>query len=237
MPAEPHRDAPATGYLDAQATIARRGAGHDRARVRGEEAGVGRPARQCRRDLPRAGPPRRPARRRHRPDLGARSGQRLPAEGLDARRSGRAGAQPTPTASSTPPSARWPSTCAPCSSSTDAACRPSTTATTSARWRRRGRRRRLRLPGLRAGLHPPAVLPRHRPVPLGGAVGRSRGHLPHRRQGEGADARRRAPAQLARHGARRASASRACRRASAGSASATATASASPSTRWWRAAS
>ena len=48
---------------------------------------------------------------------------------------------------------------------------------------------------------------------------------------------RRAPAQLARHGARRASSSRACRRASAGSASATGTASASPSTRWWRGAS
>ena len=29
-------------------------------------------------------------------------------------------------------------------------------------------------PGLRAGLYPPAVLPRHRPVPLGGALGRSR---------------------------------------------------------------
>ena len=31
-------------------------------------------------------------------------------------------------------------------------------------------------PGLRAGLHPPAVLPRRRAVPLGGAVGRSRRH-------------------------------------------------------------
>ena len=30
-----------------------------------------------------------------------------------------------------------------------------------------GVERRLRLPGLRAGLHPAAVLPRHRPVPLG----------------------------------------------------------------------
>ena len=44
-----------------------------------------------------------------------------------------------------------------------------------------GRRRRLRLPGLRAGLYPPAVLPGHRAVPLGGAVGRPRGHLPHGR--------------------------------------------------------
>ena len=47
----------------------------------------------------------------------------------------------------------------------------------------------------------PSVLPRGRAVPLGGALGRSRGHLPHRRQGEGTDAGRRAPAQLARHGA------------------------------------
>ena len=66
----------------------------------------------------------------------------------------------------------------------------------------RGVRERLRLPGLRAGLYPPAVLPRHRPVPLGGAVGRSGGHLQDRRQGEGADARQHASAQLARHGAR-----------------------------------
>ena len=100
-----------------------------------------------------------------------------------------------------------------------------------------GRRRRVRFPRLRAGLCPPAVLPRHRPVPLGRAVGRSRGHFSHRRQGEGADAERRASAPLARHGARRASSSRACRRASAGSGSATGIGWALPSTRWWRAAS
>ena len=58
----------------------------------------------------------------------------------------------------------------------------------------------LRFPRLRAGLYPPAVLPRHRPVPLGGAVGRPRGHLPHRREGEGADAGRRASAPMAGHG-------------------------------------
>jgi hypothetical protein len=34
-----------------------------------------------------------------------------------------------------------------------------------------GAGRRLRLPGLRAGLHPAAVLPRHRAVPLGGSFG------------------------------------------------------------------
>ena len=64
------------------------------------------------------------------------------------------------------------------------------------------RRRRVRLSRLRARLYPPAVLSRRRPVPLGGAVGRPRGHFQDRRQGQGADAGRQASAQLARHGAR-----------------------------------
>ena len=136
-----------------------------------------------------------------------------------------------------PRSNRWPCTCAPCSSSTGWACRPRLRQQHPPDGQGRGRRRRVRFPGLRAGLYPSAVLPRHRPVPLGGAVGRSRGHLPHRRQGEGADAGRHAPASTGSTWRERASSSRACRRASAGSASATATASASPSTRWWRAAS
>ena len=63
-----------------------------------------------------------------------------------------------------------------------------------------GRRGRVRVSRLRAGLHPSAVLPRHRPVPLGRAVRRSGGHLPHRSAREGADAARHASAQLARHG-------------------------------------
>ena len=67
---------------------------------------------------------------------------------------------------------------------------------------RRGARRRLLLPGVRAGVHPPPVLPRGRAVPLVRAVRRSGGHLPDRREGEGADPGRPAPAQLARHGAR-----------------------------------
>ncbi len=41
-------------------------------------------------------------------------------------------------------------------------------------------------PGFRAGLHPPAVLPRDRPVPMGRAFRRSGGHLPNRREGESA---------------------------------------------------
>ena len=212
-----------TGYLDAQATRPRRGAGDHRARVRARSRPVSvGAARQRRRDLPRAGAPRRPARRRHRPDLGARSGQRLSAGRLDAGRMGGAARERSEGGRDGRQAVDGACMCARCSTSGSAACRRSTTATTSARWRRRGRRRRLRLPGLRAGLYPPAVLPRHRAVPLGGAVGRSGGHLPHRRQGEGADARQRAPAQLARHGARSASSSRACRRASAGSGSATA---------------
>ena len=57
-------------------------------------------------------------------------------------------------------------------------------------------------PGLRAGLYPSAVLPRHRPVPLGGPLRRSGGHLQDRRQGEGTDAGQQASAQLAGHGPR-----------------------------------
>ena len=100
-----------------------------------------------------------------------------------------------------------------------------------------GRGQRLRLSGFRAGLYPAAVLPRRRAVPVGGAVRRPRGHLPHRREGEGADARRRASSQLARHGPPAHTLPRACPRASAGSVSATGTGSASPSTGWWPGAS
>ena len=51
-----------------------------------------------------------------------------------------------------------------------------------------GPEERLRFPRLRACLYPPLVLPRRRAVPLGRALGRSRGHLQDRRQGQGADA-------------------------------------------------
>ncbi len=63
---------------------------------------------------------------------------------------------------------------------------------------RDGGRQRFRVPGLRAGLHPALVLPRQGAVPLGGAVGRARGHREDRRPGQGADPGRQAPAQLAR---------------------------------------
>ncbi len=60
----------------------------------------------------------------------------------------------------------------------------------------------LRFPRLRPGLHPPAVLSRHRSVPLGRAVGRPAGHLQDRRQGQATDPRRCSPAPLAGHGPR-----------------------------------
>ncbi|MEY9705598.1 urocanate hydratase [Bradyrhizobium diazoefficiens] len=53
-----------------------------------------------------------------------------------------------------------------------------------------GPEERLRFPRLRPCLYPPSVLPRRRAVPLGCAVGRSRGHLQDRCQGQGADAER-----------------------------------------------
>ena len=65
-----------------------------------------------------------------------------------------------------------------------------------------GPQERLRVPGLRASLHPPAVLPRHRPVPLGGPLRQPGGHLQDRPAREGTDPGRSAPPQLARHGAR-----------------------------------
>jgi hypothetical protein len=55
--------------------------------------------------------------------------------------------------------------------------------------------------GFCPGLHPAAVLPWRRPVPLGRAVRRPRGYLSHGRRREGSDAGRCASAQLAGYGA------------------------------------
>ncbi len=85
-----------------------------------------------------------------------------------------------------------------------------------------GLKQALRFSGLRAGLYPAAVLPRRRAVPLGGAVGRSRGHLQDRCQGQGADAATMAICTTGSTWRRRASSFRGCRRGSAGSVSATA---------------
>ena len=127
-----------TGYLDIAGQEPRRSAGDHRAR----DAASARPvsvgtARQRRRGAARAGAPRRAARRRHRPDLGARSGQRLSAEGLDARAMGRAAREPIPKAVERAAKALdGRARARHARLSTAPACRPSTTATTSARWPR-----------------------------------------------------------------------------------------------------
>ena len=93
-------------------------------------------------------------------------------------------------------------------------------------------RARLRLPRLRARLHPAAVLRGQGPVPLGGAVGRPGRHRRHRPRRARRVPRRREPRALDPHGAASGSPSRGCRRGSAGSATASAAGSGCASTRW-----
>ena len=81
----------------------------------------------------------------------------------------------------------------------------------------------LRVPGLRAGVHPAAVLRGQGPVPLGRAVRRPGRHRRDRPGDPRAVPRQRAPAQVDHHGRRAGRASRACRRGSAGSGTASAT--------------
>ena len=169
---------------------------------RRRQAGLGRPARQRRRDSARAGPARRrpdcvtdqtsahdpvngylpegwswsewASAREHDPKGVERGGQ-----GVDGRaRPGHAGI------------------------SRRRRARPSTTATTSARW---PRRRASRTPSTFPGFVPAYIRPLFcrgiGPFRWVALSRRSGGHLPNRRQGEGADPRQRPPAQLARHGA------------------------------------
>ncbi len=128
-----------TGYLDVAGEDARRGARDHRALDEGDgKAGLGRPARQRRRRAcpswcgAASGPtssPTRPRRTIRSTAICRRAGRlqqweerrATRSQGRRARRRAR----------------RWPSTCARCSTSTTPASRPSTTATTSARWRSR----------------------------------------------------------------------------------------------------
>ena len=86
--------------------------------------------------LPELVQARRPARHRHRPDLGARSAQRLSAEGLDAGRMAREARQAIRRPSRRRRAPRCASMSRRWSPSGMPACRRSTTATTSARWPR-----------------------------------------------------------------------------------------------------
>ena len=101
---------------------------------------------------------------------------------------------------------------------------------------RRGAARRLRagvrLPRLRARLHPPAVLRGQGPVPLGGAVRRPRRHRRHRPGDPRAVPGERVARPLDQDGAGAGRTSRACPPASAGSATASATRPGCGSTRW-----
>ena len=159
-------------------------------------------ARQRGRNASRARAARRAPDVRHRPDLGARSGQRLPAGRLDARRVGGAARDAIRRRSR---SAAKHSMAEHVRAMLDFHARACRRVDYGNNIRQmaleEGVDGRLRLSRLRAGLHPPAVLPRHRAVPLGCAVRRSRGHLQDRRQGEGAAPGQHAPAPLARHGA------------------------------------
>ena len=82
VPAGAHPEAARYALPRRQHHQARRGARAHRAVDARPAAAVGRAARQRRGDRARAAAPRDPAGRGHRPDLGARPGQRLPARGL-----------------------------------------------------------------------------------------------------------------------------------------------------------
>jgi len=96
-------------------------------------------------------------------------------------------------------------------------------------------RRCVRVSGLRPGVHPAAVLPRHRAVPLGRAVWATPTTSRRRTRKSKSSSPTMRTCTLARHWRASASRSKGCPRGSAGSDWAIATASASRSTRWSRA--
>ena len=171
VPTEPHRDAAADRLPRRAGARPRRGAGDGRALVQGGQAAVGWPARERRGCVPGAGQARRAAGRGDGPDLGPRSGQRLSAAraGALAEWETRRAADPTAVALAAKRSmaehVRAMLGVAPARACPTRRLRQQHPPDGPGR----GRGRRLRLPGLRAGLHPPAVLPRRRAVPLGRA--------------------------------------------------------------------
>ena len=164
-----HRHAAAHALPRRAGRHARRGARDDRGATRARPGGLGRAARQRGRRRARAGAPRRAARRRHRPDLARtiRVNGYLP-RGLDARAVGSARRQRSGARSSARRAPRWRARRRRCSSSSGSACRSSTTATTSARWRSR---RAWRTPSTFPGFVPAYIRPLFcegiGPVPLG----------------------------------------------------------------------
>ena len=189
------------GYLDREAGSLDEALADHRGGLRPPRSGLGGAARQRRRDRSRARPARRHARPRHRPDRRPRPGQRLPARGLDAGTVGARTARAIPRRSRRRPRRRWPSMSRRSSASTSAASPASDYGNNIRQMAlEHGLANAFAYPGFVPSLYPAAVLPRNRAVPLGRPVGQSRGHLPDRRQGQGADPRQSPAAQLARHG-------------------------------------
>ena len=169
----------------------RRGAGLGPGRRRRRAAAVDRARRQRRRDRAGLGQGRRAVRRRHRPDERPRRARRVrPGRDRPGRRHRRSG-RPSRPSTSTGRCTRWPTRSGRCSSSSGPGRSSSTTATTCGRRPSRpGVEDAFSYPGLRAGLHPAALLRGQRAVPVGRPERRPGGHLPDR-----SGARRAVPGQ------------------------------------------
>ena len=146
------------------------------------EAALDRPRRQRRRDRARLGGGRRAVRRRHRPDLRARRAGRLRARPRSRSHDARDAART--------PARRVRSAARRASMADHVRAMLAFQAAGAvvfdygnnlrAQAQEAGVDERVRLPGLRARVHPAAVLRGPRAVPLGGAVGRPGGHPAHR---------------------------------------------------------
>ena len=153
------------------------------------DAAVHRPDRQRRRYLPGTGDARRHPGCGHRPDLGPRSADVRPDRSVRGRGGRTAQVRPR-RVQAAGHGLRWPST-------SGHARLPAPGRGSVRLWQQPApaglqprRDRRLRVPRLRPGLHPPAVLRGQGTVPLGGALRRPGRHLPHRRSRDGTLPRR-----------------------------------------------
>ena len=189
--------------------LPRRGGGRSRRRGRAlhaRQAGAAcaqrRPVRERRRGPSRAAPPGLRGGRGHRPDQRARPARRLRARRPDARR----GRRPAPRRSRRVHPPRAPLGGRPLLRDGRLHGRRRGGLRLRQQPARRGEagrlRARVRLPGLRPGLHPAAVLRGQGAVPLGGAVGRPGGHRRHRPRRARGVPRGREPRPLDPHGGR-----------------------------------
>jgi urocanate hydratase len=179
---------PRSRYLDEQASDLDDALARVKKYTAEKEGGLDRPPRQCRRDRARAGEARRAARPRHRPDLGARPGERLPAARLERRALAHGAGRSVAARGAARGGGEG------CAVHVQAMLDLQAAGRADGRLRqqhppgrvRRRREGRVRVPRLRAGVHPAAVLPRQGAVPLGRALGRPGRHPQDRREDEGA---------------------------------------------------